>query len=291
MTVKKKGTAKKGKAVAATATKSKALMTADALDARFAAEAEQESSRLPASGGSKLSIRGGEFTYKGASLGETMDVVILGYRFENAWYGGLPYDSENPSIPACFAIGDERSGLKPHEDAPEPQTEEDCSVCEYSQWGSADNGRAKACKDTRRLVLMHASDLDADAGDIELVMLSVPPKSTKNFDKYAKGVFKMIKRPLHGVVTQLAFDEDSEHELLTFNHARKIEVSEIDAVDEKMEEATEMLDQPYDATGYITIEDRRPAKKTASRRAPPKKAAPKKAMPEKKSGAKSRFSR
>lgn len=294
MAVKKKAAkAVEGKKLPAKASaKGKALARPEDLEARFAAEAAQEAERLPTSGGSKLSIRGGEFTYKGASLGESLEVIILGFRYENAWYGGLPYDQENPSIPACFAIAADRIDLKPCKNAPEPQTEEDCSVCEYGQWGSAETGRGKACKDQRRVALMHVSDLEAeDPSDIEIVILNVPPTSVKNFDKYAKGINKLVKRPLYGVVTKLAFDDDSDYEVLTFDHVRKIEVNEIDIIDTKREEADEMLDQEYDPTGYVSIEERMSMlnNKKRARPVPVKKAAPKKSGAA--SGGKSRFAK
>lgn len=264
MAVKKKSLTKAKKS------SSKALMTQAQVDAMYAAQAAEESERIRSGGGNRISIRGEEFSLRGASLGEELEVVILGWRYENQWYGGLPYDPQNPTIPSCYAIGELDTSMAPHKDVPEKQSDS-CQGCELNEWGSAERGRAKACKNGRKVAIVAAADLGSSPEDIEIVILNIPPTSLKNFDKFVKGLNKVVKRPAHGVITKVFFDADAAHEVLKFCVVDKVGMDVVDVIETKREEATDILDQGYDATGYVRIEDRATFKKKAVKGATAKK--------------------
>ena len=71
----------------------------------------------------------------------------------------------------------------------------ECESCPYNQYGSADNGRGKACKNMRRLYIMRE-------GDIFPMVLSLPGTALKSFDGYR---IRLVgkRRMVTGVVTKI----------------------------------------------------------------------------------------
>lgn len=193
---------------------SKQLVTMADLELQMAEEAELDTGRL--GGGSdanKVSISGGSFTYQEADLGESLDIVILDFATTNAWYD-RGYSKDENSVPACMAISYESpKGMSPLEDSPVVQSES-CDECEMFEWGSGQNG-SKACKDKRRLMMVSLEDLESESP--EITFLDVPPTSVKKFTKYVKGLAKVAKKPIYGVVTQMEFDEEVDWPALVFS--------------------------------------------------------------------------
>lgn len=257
---------KKAVAVKKKAAKQELMSPAD-MENLYAAQMEKEAGKLPAGTGNMLGIKGGSFKHKGADLGTELEVVILGFVFKNTWYGGMPFNEKEPTIPSCYAIAENEEDLAPHEDAPEPQ-HEDCATCEFNQFGSDERGTGKACKNTRLLALVAVADLENKPEDIEIVLLSVAPTGLKNFNKYTKGLHKVIKRPLNGVITKLSFDEEADYEMLKFEPVAKVESpATAKLLLQLTEDAQEMLTQPYDTVNYVKLEDRRRKKGSTVARA------------------------
>lgn len=246
----------------------KALMSQADMEKAYEAEIQKEAGRLPVGASNMLSIKGGTFTYRKADLGDSLEVVVLGFTFKNMWYGDVPFDPDNQSIPSCYAINAIMEDLAPHPSAPEIQ-HDDCGTCPQNEFGTDIRGKGKSCRNTRLLAVVAVSDLDNPPEDIEVVLLSVPPGSITNFDKYAKGLHKVMRRPLKGVITKLFFDDKAEHVVLKFEAVAKVESPAVmQLLEQKFEEAQELLEQPYDATGYIPLADRQPKRKNAVARAP-----------------------
>lgn len=244
---KKKATAKK-KAVARKS-KSKALMSPKDMENYYKSKADAQAGRLPTVEGNKVSIKGGEFTYRGADLGDEMDVVILDFVFENVWYNA-PFDPDTPRTPACAAIAEEQDLLSAFEDAAERQADT-CDECPLNVFGSAERGKGKECKNNIRIALMSVEDLESDPTNVEIVRIDIPPTSLKNFKKYAKGINKVHHRPIEGVVTTIGFDEDADYEVLTFKAKNKIERPEhAELIEAKIDEAHELIMQGYDFSQY-----------------------------------------
>ena len=72
----------------------------------------------------------------------------------------------------------------------------DCSTCPLNQWGSSGNGRGKACKEMRRLLVL-PDDSDAP------VIVNLPPTSLTVWDKYAAARSNRADRAFYLVRTQL----------------------------------------------------------------------------------------
>jgi len=204
---------------------SKAMMSMKEFEAQMETQAEDDSARVEGGGGSShISIAGSTFTLGDADLGDELTGVIIDFANEKVWYDGV-YNSEDPSAPACWAIGSERPNeLVPSELSPVPQCDS-CEDCEKNEWGSAATGRGKACQDKRRLMIVSMEDLlEAESlEDIEISMLKAPAGSVSAYDKYIKGLTKVHKRPCYGVTTTMTFDEDVDYPSLNFSVDEVIE--------------------------------------------------------------------
>lgn len=183
-------------------------------------DVEEESSRAVAGEGNFISIKGGSFTYQGADIGEEMEVVIVDFANENSYYDG-PYNPDEPSSPACWSVSKDKSiDMVPSQDSPKLQCE-DCASCWANEYGSADTGRGKACKNSIRLAVVSQDDFDnLDAA--EVAFIRVPPTSTKNFNKMSNGVRKVHKRPMYGIISRIKFDDNADYETLLFEPVEPI---------------------------------------------------------------------
>jgi len=215
-TVKKKAAKKSGK---------KSLMTMEQIEAAMAAEAELDAARLGTGGGtsSMISIKGGSFTYKEADLGTELDCIIVDFVNINEWYD-RPYSADNDSYvpPACCAISrDDPDEMSPFRESP-ILMEDNCCDCDYNDFGSADNGKSKRCGNKRLLMIMVPDELGTSPDEVEIALLKVPSASIKAFDKFVKGLSKVLHRPSYGVIAQISFDDSEDYPKLEFKLKEKI---------------------------------------------------------------------
>ena len=178
-----------------------------AWEKEMAAEAEAAAHSEQTSGGQFIRTQGGRLSWGGANVpGNAIRVVVLDYCRENALYVG-PFDPDNPQPPTCYAFGREEREMAPHEKVEQPQADA-CTGCPNNEFGSADTGRGKACKNTRRLALV-AEDA-ADDADAEVFFLKIPVTSVKAWSGYVQTVADAKHRPPHGVVTEISLVPDAK---------------------------------------------------------------------------------
>ncbi len=178
-----------------------------AWEKEMAAEAEAATHSEQTSGGQFIGTRGGRLSWGGAAVpGNAIRVVILDYCRENTFYAGK-FDPDTPQSPVCYAFARDERELAPHEKAVQPQADA-CTGCPQNEFGSADTGRGKACKNTRRLALV-AED-SADDEDAEIFFLKVPVTSVKAWSGYVQAVADSKHRPPHGVVTEISLVPDAK---------------------------------------------------------------------------------
>lgn len=184
------------------------LMT---FEEELAADAE-EVAAVERAGYPWISIRGKEFKISGEKQVDPMEAIILLSGFENAYYAD-GFDPDSHDIPDCYALAEKADDMKPHPDAPRPQHHE-CATCPKNQFGSADKGKGKACKNSRRLALM-APDA-AHVEDAAIAFMRIPPTSLGNFSKYVAKLAKLRKLPPYAVISKISFDEKSAYPVITF---------------------------------------------------------------------------
>lgn len=178
-----------------------------ALAARAHAAKKAEAS---VSVGDFVSLRGGIMSYGGNPVpGNRLDVIVVDSILENTYFDGA-YDPDKPQSPACYAFGRDEDEMAPHEAVAEPVADS-CAGCPNNEWGSADVGRGKACKNVRRLALITADALDdGEEGvtDADVAYLKVPVTSVRAWAGYVNQLAATDKPPL-AFVTEISVVPDA----------------------------------------------------------------------------------
>lgn len=192
-----------GNEVATTEQNSTAVAPAGDWASRLAKFATDTVASEAAPSGSFVTAKAGVLQWQGQAVaGNKLDVVIIDSIFENALYEG-DYDADNPQSPVCFAFNHNGEELKPHEKSAKPQSGA-CATCPHNEFGSAEKGRGKACKNIRRIAMLSAAPMSADAlENTEVAFIKLPVMSTKNWVNYVNTLATIDQRPPFAVVTTL----------------------------------------------------------------------------------------
>lgn len=230
-------------------------------DEELAREAEAAAKMEENSGGGQFfSVKAGVLTFNDAPVpGNEMAVVIVDHILENVYYEG-EYDAENRAGPSCFAFGRDEKEMAPHDVAVKAGTAQEgpCRECPMNEFGSADKGKGKACKNTRRLALLPAGTLKDNGRKLELIddpehyattpvgYMKLAVTSVKGFAAFVKQVAGTLKMPPHGIVTKVRVvsDAKTQHKV-TFEPMHKLPASLIPAIMKRREEVKATIDFPY----------------------------------------------
>lgn len=236
---------------------------------RLAAQAKAAAAKeRPAVG--KISLKSGVMTYQGAAMpGNKTEAIILAASYRNVWYAGR-YDANNIVNPNCFALALDDEGMAPHENVEKPE-HPTCEGCAKNEWGSDPNGgRGKACKQTRRLVLIPASVLDQGAKAVssaEFAILDVPVTSVKNYSGFVNTLSASVGVPPHAAVCEISIVPDAKTQFkVRFQPLRVVPNEELlNAIEARMEQARSLSIEPYEETAGDTpppaAEVKKPSKK------------------------------
>lgn len=216
---------------------------------QLAKEAGEIAKRIAAPSGDRIRFKANAaFITPDGMEGETLEVVIVDFTSSNLFYDSL-YDRDNPQPPGCFAIGPEPSLLVPSPNSPNKQSET-CSSCPNNQFGSASNGKGKACKNTRLVALMPSAALDKPDEDAPIWILSVPPTSLKAFDSYVAMLASRHKTVPVGVVTEISLDPKNTFASPRFDVVRPLQGKELGTFMSRREEANQRLNAEPDTSQY-----------------------------------------
>lgn len=230
------------------------------------AAATKQSSAEKAWGGGfgQIKITGGRMSIDGEYIpGDALDVVVLTSVHLNEYYA-TAFDSQNPTVPACFAYGDETLDDPEAEMVPVADDVDDlqlidsdgesvgkCEGCWANQMGSADTGKGKACKNVRRLLVMtedglsSAEDLDA----AEVRSINIPVMSVRNWVKYMQDVLGAeLERPYFGVVTTISLVPDPRSQFkvqFAFKELINFDQPLWDSMKRKTADAAKAVTAPY----------------------------------------------
>ena len=123
---------------------------------------------------------------------KTIEGVLIFHHDANAyWPEGSEYD-EN-TAPLCSSV-DGKQGIG------EPGGS--CVMCAMNQYGTAAEGRGKACKNMRTLYLLQS-------GECVPIQISLPPTSLKPFKNFVNQAFLLRRRPSYGSVIQLGLRKEN----------------------------------------------------------------------------------
>jgi hypothetical protein len=233
---------------------SKALVKWDeqlAKDADIAASMEAS-----AGGGQFFSLKSGVLSWQDAPMPDNeMAVVILDHIFETTYYGS-EYDADNPQGPIAFAFGRDEASLAWHESSDPEFAGKLCKDSEVCQWGTADKGRGKAAKETRRLALIPAGNFKN--GKLQLIddeqhyletqvgFMKLPVTSVKGFAGFVKQVAGALRRPPHGIVTKVKVLPDAKTQFrVIFEPIENVPDELMGAIMKRREEVMQTIDFPY----------------------------------------------
>lgn len=216
-------------------------------ESKLAQYAEAAATQEEAVGTSNfLSFKAGVIAFQGNPVANNkLQAVVVDSVMENVYYD-TPYDEDDPRPPVCFAFGRDEKEMKPHEKASKPQAQS-CSECEWNKFGSAENGKGKACANRRRIALLPAEPLTESALEkSKFALAKLPVMSVANWAGYVRTLKGLQKRPPMGVVTEISTVPDTKSQFrVVFNHKLNLKNELLGIVDARMAEAYEELTTPY----------------------------------------------
>lgn len=211
--------------------------------------------------GQFFGTKGGQLSFNDAPFpNNEMVVVILDTVLENVFYEGK-YDPDAPQAPLCFAFGRTEEEMVPHKvvfDAGNNQSDQ-CRGCEMNEWASADTGRGKACRNTRRLAMIPAGAIDQngkfkaftdEAHYVEagIAYMRLPVTSVKGYAAFVKQVSGALKRPPFGVFTRVKLVPDTKTQFkITFEALSEVPDELLGAIVARNKEAQSLIEFPYAA--------------------------------------------
>lgn len=227
-------------------------------DEELAKQAEASAAmEASAGGGAFFSLKSGVLSWQDAPLpGNQMAVIILDHIFETTYYEG-DYDSDNPQPPTAFAFGRDEKSLTWHANSASEFAGKLCSDSEVCQWGTAEKGRGKAAKETRRLALIPAGTFDA-SGKFKLLddvdhyenttigFMKLPVTSVKGYAGFVKQIAGTLRRPPHGIITKVRVQPDPKSQFkVIFEPLVNVPDELMGLVMKRREEAMSTIDSPY----------------------------------------------
>jgi hypothetical protein len=190
---------------------------------RWAAQAAERATHEKVRGASMLSTRSGQLMLgEQAMPGNQLAVIVVDAYPINTYYGER-FDESRPMPPICYAAARPGAALGPH-----PSMQADpyfrwqhaqCEGCPLNEWGSAAQGRGKACQNRRQLMLIPAGhyvprrgsrDMDLDLitdprqlATADAVGLRLPVTSVENWAVYVNLLATQERRPPEGAITRI----------------------------------------------------------------------------------------
>lgn len=206
-------------------------------------------------GATFLSTKGGILTYRGNPItGNKLQCVILSAPIERLYYDAR-YDPTKLVGPKCFAIAPVATGMGPSDRA-EGKQHDTCEGCPKNEWGSSANGgKGKACRETRRLLLIPADSIGSvDAVNAaEVAALRPPVTSLKNYSTYVQTVATTLKRPPLAVISEIAITPDAKTQFkVTFSLVKAID--DMDIVRALLGRADKEVEKAIETAGAINEE-------------------------------------
>ena len=189
----------------------------------------------------RISVREKLFTLPdGTSHQGPMQVVILDHRNLNRYYS-KPFDASKLVPPECTAVAKRFEDLSPHNHAEvELPAANTCATCAHNAFGSAPNGKGKACRNMVRLAIV-PPDAESDAVPMTL---EIPPSALKNWNQLVNDLEANGLLPIQ-VVTLIDFDQSKAYPCPTFKVRRSHD--ELQKFWVIRERATALLDQSASA--------------------------------------------
>ena len=199
-----------------------------------------------------LSTKGGTLSYRGDPVANNkLACVILSGPIERLYYSSR-YDPTKIVPPDCFAIGTSASDMAPAAGSPKPQSSK-CDGCPMNEWGSSPTGgKGKACRETRRLLLVPADAISTPetVKTAEVAALRPPVTSLKNYANYVQTVAATLKRPPLAVISEISVAPDAKTQFkVNFSMVKPIEDTGV--IQALIAKAKDELEKAIESAGEI----------------------------------------
>lgn len=197
----------------------------------------------------KISLRAGVLSYSGNPMpGNKMEAVILEAAYRNVMYVGK-FDPDNVTNPNCFAFALSDENMTPHENVSVPPNGT-CKGCPYDEWGSAGgNSRGKACKQTRRLVMLPASALESvdSVKSAEMAVMDIPVTSVRNYSNFVNTLSATAGVPPYAAITSISVSPNVKTQFEVKFQPMRVVPSEavLLAIESRIEQAQSISLEPY----------------------------------------------
>lgn len=156
----------------------------------------------------------------------SIDAVIVRMNAGTAkvfYLKGYDPESSEKQKPDCYS----NDGVAPASDSANAQSKK-CATCVHNQFGSARQGKGKACADSKRLAIATADQIN------EPMLVRVPPASLQSLREFLKTLDNR-GADYNQVLTKISFDMDAESPKLTFRPVGILD-------DKTYGQVTEMMD-------------------------------------------------
>lgn len=180
--------------------------------------------RVEPPSGYMISTKGKTFTLPNGSASDgPLVCIVLDWVTANTYFKGI-YNAKDIKPPVCFAISRNPAEAIPSDASPEKQHNHCCRKgeddgCKQNAWGSdPKGGKGKACKNTRRLLVVP----NDSTKNTQPWILSVSPTGLKFFDKYVNTLADLGTHPIE-VVTEVSFEPSEPYPSLRFRVTDKHE--------------------------------------------------------------------
>lgn len=158
--------------------------------------------KIPSGGGLAFEVPGDD--PDNPAMVKELIGVIVDHHPVNAWWSDKYSGQNNP--PDCSSL-DGKFGIDVTTGEKKP-----CNSCPMNQWGSADEGNGKACKNMHRVYVLQE-------GEMIPLLLTLPPTSLKNLSDYlAKRVVSKGRRS-YGVLTKITLKKAVSSGGITYSQA------------------------------------------------------------------------
>lgn len=142
-----------------------------------------------------------------------LQCVILDFANINAYFPN-PYDDRRRDAPVCTAYAKFIHDLVPDPGAEQPQALS-CAECDKNRFGSAPNGKGKACSNKVRLAIAPIDKLDAVP---DIMLIDVMPSALRNWAAFLDRC-RVEEKPYLELVTEIFFVPTLSYPSLDFKRA------------------------------------------------------------------------
>lgn len=144
---------------------------------------------------------------------ELEGILLFNHPANAYWQEGEEYDDNSP--PQCQSV-DGKIGYGTPGGL--------CDSCGFNAFGSAGNGRGKACKNMRTLYLLRS-------GEFMPLQVSLPPTSLTPYKNFYNAVFGLRRRPIYSSIVQIGLKRASnnsyDYSIATFRKVRDLSGEEL----------------------------------------------------------------